>query len=49
MGLERNNILLQIYRNRSEMECDLVLKDTGEIIDRIPVQFKSRENKLDFV
>lgn len=49
MGLERNNILLQIYRNRSEMECDLVLKDTGEIIDRIPVQFKSRENKLDYL
>ena len=48
-NLERENIILEIYRNRSEMEAQIVLKDTGEILDRIPVSWKARENKLDYL
>ena len=48
-NLERENIILEIYRNRSEMEAQLILRDTGEIVDRIPVQWKARENKLDYL
>lgn len=48
-NLERENIVLEIYRNRSEMEAQIILKDTGEVIDRVPVQWKARENKLDYL
>lgn len=47
--LERDDIILEIFRNRSEMEARIILRETGEIIDRIPVQWKSRENKLDYL
>lgn len=49
MELSRENVVLEIYRNRSEMEAQIILRDTGEVIDRIPVQWKSRENKLDYL
>lgn len=49
MDLTRENIVLEIYRNRSEMEAQIILRDTGEVVDRIPVQWKSRENKLDYL
>ena len=49
MDLKREDVILEIYRNRSEMEAQLILKTTGEVIDRIPVQWKSRENKLDYL
>lgn len=48
-NLSRENILLEIYRNRSEMEAQIILLDTGEVVDRIPVQWKARENKLDYL
>ena len=44
-----NNILLEIYRNRSEMEACITRKDTGEFIDRVPVHWRSRQNKLDYL
>lgn len=44
-----DNILLEIFRNRSEMEATITIKDTGEIFDRVPVKWKSRENKLDYL
>lgn len=49
IGMEKDNIQLEIFRNRSEMEARIILKDTGEIIDRIPVKWKARENKLDYL
>ena len=49
MELTRENVILEIYRNRSDMEAQLILRDTGEVINRIPVQWKSRENKLDYL
>lgn len=49
INLSRENIILEIFRNRSEMEAQIILKDTGEVVDRIPVQWKSRENKLDYL
>ena len=48
-NLKREDIILEIFRNRSEMEAQIILKDTGEVIDRIPVQWKSRENQLDYL
>ena len=47
--LKREDIILEIYRNRSEMEAQIILRTTGEVIDRIPVEWKSRENKLDYL
>ena len=47
--LKREDVILEIYRNRSEMEAQLILKTTGEVIDRIPVSWKARENKLDYL
>lgn len=49
INLERDNIILEIYRNRSEMEAQIILQDTGEVVDRIPVKWKSRENQLDYL
>lgn len=49
MEITSENLLLEIFRNRSEMEAQITCKDTGEIIDRIPVKWKSRENKLDYL
>lgn len=48
-NLSRENIILEIYRNRSEMEAQIILRDTGEVVDRIPVEWKSRENQLDYL
>lgn len=48
-SLNREDIILEIYRNRSEMEAQIILRGTGEVIDRIPVAWKSRENKLDYL
>ena len=47
--MELDNIILEVYRNRSEMEADLIIKSTGEKIERIPLKWKSRENKLDYL
>lgn len=47
--MEKNNIKLEIFRNRSEMEAQITLQDTGEIITRIPVSWKKREGKLDYL
>lgn len=49
MEITSENLLLEIFRNRSEMEAQLTNKETGEVINRIPVQWKSRENKLDYL
>lgn len=49
MEVNNDNLLLEIFRNRSEMEAQLTNKDTGEVIDRIPVNWKSRDNKLDYL
>lgn len=48
-NLEKDNIKLEIFRNRSEMEGQITLQDTGEIITRIPVEWKKREGKLDYL
>lgn len=48
-GLERDNIKLEIFRNRSEMEARIILNDTQEMVDRIPVSWKAREGKLDYL
>ncbi len=48
-GLERDNIKLEIFRNRSEMEAQITLKNTGECVDRIPVSWKSRKGELDYL
>lgn len=48
-GFERDNIKLEIYRNRSEMEATITLKDTGEMVARIPVEWKNRNGKLDYL
>lgn len=44
-----SEILVEIYRNRSEIEADIILKETGEVFQRIPVEWKKRENKLDYL
>lgn len=49
MDLTVDNIKLEIFRNRSEMEAQITLLDTGEIVDRIPVSWRSRETKLDYL
>jgi hypothetical protein len=49
VGMSADDIVLQIYRNRSVMEANIIIKSTGEVIERIPVQWKSRENKLDYL
>lgn len=48
-GMDPNNIKLEIFRNRSEMEANITLVDTGECITRIPVSWKKREGKLDYL
>lgn len=48
-NIGRDDLIIQIYRNRSDMEAQVIFKETGEIIDRIPVEWKSRENKLDYL
>lgn len=48
-GFEKDNIRLEIYRNRSEMEATITLRDTGEMVARIPVEWKKREGKLDYL
>lgn len=48
-GFNGDNIQLEIFRNRSEMEAQITMKDTGETIDRIPVSWKKREGKLDYL
>lgn len=49
MELTQNNIKLEIFRNRSEMEAQITNVDTGEILNRIPVKWKAREGKLDYL
>lgn len=46
--LNKDNLKLEIFRNRSEMEAQITL-DTGEVISRIPVSWKKREGKLDYL
>lgn len=48
-GFEKDNIKLEIFRNRSEMEAQITLADTGEVVTRIPVSWKKREGKLDYL
>lgn len=48
-GFEKDNIKLEIYRNRSEMEATITLRDTGEMVARIPVEWKRRNGKLDYL
>ena len=45
MEITSENLLLEIFRNRSEMEAQLTNKETGEVINRIPVQWKSRSEE----
>lgn len=40
---------IQIYRNRSELEADVVDTATGEISERVPVRWKERKGKLDYL
>lgn len=41
---------IKAVRNRSEIEATIVDRSTGEILrDRIPIQWLSRENKLDYL
>lgn len=49
IAINREDIVLEIYRNRSEMEAQIIMRGTGEVIDRIPVTWKARENKLDYL
>ena len=49
MELTQNNIKLEIFRNRSEMEAQITNVDTGEILNRVPVKWKAREGKLDYL
>lgn len=45
-----NDLQVMAVRNRSEIEANLIDKNTGEILrERIPVQWRSRENKLDYL
>lgn len=48
-NLTADNIQLEIFRNRSEMEADITLKDTGEVVKRVPVTWKKRGGKLDYL
>lgn len=48
-NLEKDNIKLEIFRNRSEMEAQITLKDTNEVVTRIPVEWKKRGGKLDYL
>lgn len=43
-----SDIKLEIFRNRSEMEAHIVLPD-GTEYDRVPVNWKAREGKLDYL
>lgn len=47
--LNKDNIKLEIFRNRSEMEAQITLKDTGETVTRVPVEWKKRDGKLDYL
>lgn len=48
-GFEKDNIKLEIFRNRSKMEAQITLKDTNEVVSRIPVSWKKRKGKLDYL
>lgn len=49
-GIDVNKIEVVAVRNRSEIEANLIDSSTGEILrDRIPVQWRSRGNKLDYL
>lgn len=48
-GFEKDNIQLEIFRNRSEMEAQIILKDTQEVVSRVPVSWKKREGELDYL
>lgn len=48
-GFELDNIKLEIFRNRSEMEAQITLLNTGEKVTRVPVKWKSRAGKLDYL
>lgn len=49
-GIDVNKIEVMAVRNRSEIEACIIDSGTGEILrDRIPVQWRSRENKLDYL
>ena len=43
-----SDIKLEIFRNRSEMEAHIVLPD-GTEYDRVPVNWKARQGKLDYL
>ena len=43
-----SDIKLEIFRNRSEMEAHIVLPD-GTEYDRVPVNWKARKGKLDYL
>ena len=49
-GVKPEDLTVKLMRNRSEIEAVLIDSDTGEVLrDRIPTQFMSRQNKLDYL
>lgn len=49
-GINLDRIKVMAVRNRSEIEANIVSIDTGEILkDRMPVEWLSRGNKLDYL
>lgn len=48
-ALKTEDIKLEIFRNRSEMEAQVIDIASGAILERIPVSWKARENKLDYL
>lgn len=45
-----DNFTVLVYRNRSVMEACIIDISTGEVVkDRIPVEWRARENKLDYL
>lgn len=49
LTVNKDTVGVQIYRNRSDMEAVVVNKDTGEFIERIPVEWRHTENQLDYL
>lgn len=39
----------QLFRNRGDLEIDLIDKTTGEVTSRIPTEWKPRDGKLDYL
>lgn len=49
-SIDPSNLVVLAYRNRSVIEACIMDESTGEILkDRIPVDWRARENKLDYL